>query len=461
MCNALGKLFGTDGVRGITNEQLSPILALKLGMAIGSFFGYNSKILVGRDGRAGGDMLVHAVIAGLQSAGAKVYYAGYTPTPALQYVVKIEDFDGGVVVTASHNPPEYNGIKVVGPLGIEIDRDKEKEIEEIFFEERFRRASWRLLVSDVSPYPGVVDKYVRGILGLVDKALIRKKRYRVVVDCANNVGSLATPKLLRELGVSVYTLNCDVNPIPSREPEPTPSTLRELSAIVKTVSADLGVGHDGDADRVIIVDDNGEVWWGDRTAALLSAYIGENKLKKAPRRVFTAVSSSTLVEEYLANYGIEVRWTPVGSVHISYSLLREGGIAGFEENGGFMYPPHQLVRDGAMTVALFLEYMAVENKSSSTLYSMLPRYYAIKTKIPMPRDLALKVVDSVKSHYTGLGYRVITIDGVKVFGEDWWVLVRPSGTEPVLRIMAEARSEEKAKTVVEKITQLIRRDKER
>ncbi len=449
----MARLFGTDGVRGVTNRELTPLLALRLGMAIGSFYGQGARVLVGRDARAGGEMLYHAVVAGLQAAGARVFTAGYAPTPAIQYAVKKHGFDGAVIVTASHNPPEYNGIKVVGPLGIELDRDKEREVEKIFFEERYRLAEWHRLVEEAKPFPGVVEDYINGILGLVDKRLIASKGYRVVVDCANNVGSLATPRLLRLLGAKVYTLNCDLSPYPAREPEPTPSSLVELRETVKALGASLGLGHDGDADRVIVVDEKGEAWWGDRTAALLSGFIAEEKLPNAPRRVYTAVSSSTLVEEYLRGYGVEVRWTPVGSIYISYSLLREGGIAGFEENGGFMYPPHQLVRDGAMTAALFLEYMARENEPASQLYSRLPRYYAVKTKIPMPRDVALEAVEAVKKAFTE--YRQVVIDGVKVFGEDWWVLVRPSGTEPVLRIMAEARTREKALEIVERVKRVV------
>ena len=449
----MGRLFGTDGVRGIVNRELTPLLALRLGMAIGTFFG-KARVLVGRDGRVGGDMLVHAVISGLQASGVEVYYAGYAPTPAIQYAVKTRGFDGGVVVTASHNPPQYNGIKVVGSLGIELSREQEKEVEAIFFEERFRLAEWSRLAADAKSFPGVLEDYVNGIISLVDKSLIRRKGFRVVVDCANNVGSLTTPRLLRELGVKVYTLNCDLSPFPAREPEPTPDTLAELRRVVVELGADLGLGHDGDADRVIFVDEKGEAWWGDRTAALLSAYIAENKLKDAPRRVFTAVSSSTLVEEYLKQYSVEVRWTPVGSIYISYSLLREGGVAGFEENGGFMYPPHQLVRDGAMTTALFLEFMAREGEAASRLYARLPRYYAVKTKLPMPREEALKAVEAVKKAFQG--YRQVTIDGVKVFGDDWWALVRPSGTEPVLRIMVEARSPERARQIAEKIKEIVR-----
>ncbi len=449
---SLGRLFGTDGVRGVVNKGLTIETALKLGMAIGSWLGPGARVLIGRDVRAGGDAIMHAVIAGLEATGATVYIAGYTPTPALQYAVRKHGFDAGVMVTASHNPPEYNGIKVIASDGIEVPREAEKEIEDIFFSEKWRLASWKSLVHDAKPWPGVVEEYVNAIVSMIDADIIKRRGYRVLVDAANSVGALATPHVLQRLGVKVYTLNGDLNPLfPGREPEPTPETLREAAKTVQSLNLDLGIGHDGDADRAIIVDEKGEVWWGDRSGTLLAAYVAENH-PELPRRVFTGVSSSILVEEYLSKFNIEVRWTPVGSVVISRTLVKEGGIAGFEENGGYMHPLHQPVRDGAMTAALFLEMMAREKARASELFSRLPRYYPVKTKVPMDRSTALKVLEEVKKRYAG--YRMVTIDGVKVFGDGWWFLVRPSGTEPVLRIMVEARDRGTAERIANELKQL-------
>ncbi|WP_048192637.1 phosphoglucosamine mutase [Pyrolobus fumarii] len=449
----MGRLFGTDGVRGVVNRELTVELALKLGLAIGTWFGTGSRILVGRDVRVGGDALMHAVIAGLEAVGCKVYVAGLAPTPAIQYAVRKHGFDGGVIVTASHNPPEYNGVKVVGSDGVEIPREAEREIEEIFFGSRWRYASWKSFVWEAKPWPNVIEDYVDAVASMVDDEAIRRRGFRVVVDAANSVGTLATPRVLQKLGVKVYTVNSDLNPLfPGREPEPTPDTLRETRRIVAELNTDLGVGHDGDADRAIIIDEKGEAWWGDRTGALLAAHVSERH-PELPKRVFTGVSSSTLVEEYLSRFNIEVRWTPVGSVVISRMLIREGGIAGFEENGGYMHPLHQPVRDGAMTTALFLELMAHEGVKASELFDRLPKYYAVKTKVPMPREKAVEVVNEVKKHFSG--QRMVTIDGVKVFGDGWWFLVRPSGTEPVLRIMVEARSPEEAKRLAEELKKLV------
>lgn len=443
------------------NEQLTPELALRLGSAIASHFGEGVHVLLGRDARAGGDMILHAVAAGLLSSGARVHVVadgGFAPTPAVQYAVKELGYDLGVMVTASHNPPQYNGIKVIGPMGIEVDRETERQIEEIFFEQRLRRVPWSRAVHDTTVEPRVLDIYVEAVVDRVDKTLIRSRGFRVLVDCANNVSSLTTPRILRRLGVKAYTIACDLSPIPYREPEPTPSSLAEAARTVTALGLDLGVGHDGDGDRAIIVDEKGEAWWGDRTGALLSAYIAEEKLLDTPKRIYTAVSSSRLVEDYLKPRGIEVAWTPVGSVNISYRLLEEGGLAGFEDNGGFIYPPHLLARDGGMTLALFLEMLARRSVRASQLYGELPRYYAVKTKVPMPREKAVRVVEALRQEYSGKpGYRVLTIDGLRVDADDYWFLVRPSGTEPVLRVMVEARSPDRAKELAESLVEKARR----
>jgi len=450
----LHKLFGTDGVRGVVNEELGPDLALRLGMAIGTFFGEGSRILVGRDVRAGGEMLKSAVIAGLLSAGAVVYDGGSAPTPALQYAVKSEGFDGAVVITASHNPAKYNGIKVIESDGIEASRDSERVIEEILFEQRFSRASWASLIHSVKPYPDVNELYVKAVVDRVDKELIKSKGFKVVIDPANSVASLVSPRIARELGAKVYTINGNLDPMfPGREPEPTPETLRETSRVVVSLGADFGVGHDGDGDRAIFIDDRGRTIWGDRSAVILAKYLLERD-PSSPRKVYTAVSSSTIIEDYLKDYGVEVVWLKVGAIDIARSMQKSGdALCGFEENGGFMYPPHQYVRDGGIALALMLELLAKLGKKLSELYDDLPRMYTIKTKLPMPRDKAVKAVEQVKEAFKE--YRQITIDGVKVLGRDFWLLVRPSGTEPILRIMLEARTEDKARELLDDVLKLV------
>lgn len=448
------RLFGTDGVRGVVNEDLNPEFILRLGLAIGSYFDKGSRILIGMDSRAGGEIIKGIVSAALMSTGVKVYDAGFTPTPALQYVVKSNGFDGGVMITASHNPPEYNGIKVIGPHGIEIDRDEERKLEEIYWENNFRRVNWSSLPYSVEKHKMVNEEYVKAVLSHIDKDLIRAKNYRVLIDPANSVGALTTPLIVKELGVKPIVINGTLDPLfPGRNPEPTVENLTETAKVTRELGVALGIAHDADADRAIIIDEKGVVNWGDRTATLLAKYLKEEKGLSG--KVYTAVSSSIMVEEVLKPLNIEVAWLKVGSVDIAHTMRRNGdALCGFEENGGFMYPPHQYVRDGGITTALFLEMMARYNASASQLFDKLPKYYALKKKYRMDREKALRVVELVKEAFKDK--RLITIDGVKVISSDYWLLVRPSGTEPLLRVMIEAKDIERLNEISSLIDSIIR-----
>lgn len=448
----MSKLFGTDGVRGVVGKELIPQFITKFALAVGAFFNEGARILVGMDNRGGNEAIKRIIEGTLILSGLKVYDAGLTPTPALQYVVKTEGFDGGIMITASHNPPEYSGIKVIGPHGIEVDRDEERIIEKYFWEEKYRIVSWRSAAEKVVKYPFVNDLYIDSIVSKVDVGKISRRGFKVLVDPANNVGALTTPKILKKLGVKPIVVNGNLDVEPARYPEPTPDNLLETAKLIPQYGCTLGIAHDGDADRAILIDEKGRIHWGDRTAVLLAKHLVVNRGERG--RVYTGVSSSTIIENVLKQLNIEVVWLKVGSVDIAHAMRKAGdALCGFEENGGFMYPPHQYVRDGGITMALFLEYLATEAKNASELFDELPFYHTIKTKYKMSRDLALIVVEKVKEEFRN--ERLITIDGVKVISNDYWLLVRPSGTEPLLRVMIEARDEEVAKQLLERIDRLV------
>jgi len=451
---SLRRLFGTDGVRGVVNVDLTPELALSLSIAIGTYFKPGSRILVGYDTRAGNTFLVPVIIGGLVSTGVKVYDGGLAPTPAIQYYIKKAGFDGGVVVTASHNPPEYSGVKVVMADGIEAPREVEEEIERILHESRFRRAPWSELSHGVTRVSDVVTRYVEGILELVDTDKVRRSDFRVAVDPANSVGALATPTLLRRLGVKVVTVNGELSSTPSRNPEPSPENIVDLVRYVQSSGVDLGVAHDGDADRAIFVADGGIVVPGDSSAVLLCQHIVENRGEREPPRVVTAVSSSTIVERVLGRYGIEVVWTRVGSIVIARTMLSLGAVAGFEENGGFMYPRHQYVRDGAMAVALMLELLSYSGRKLSELVSYLPKRYIIKRRVYAPKELLPEVYEELRRRFPKA--RVVDVDGVKVIDESFWILVRPSGTEPLIRVFVEGESEEVVGDLFKEVLEILK-----
>jgi phosphomannomutase/phosphoglucomutase len=433
------RLFGTNGIRGVVNKELTPETAIKIGSAIGTFF-RGKNLIVGYDARTSSLMLAKAVVAGLTATGCNVFSAGMAPTPALQFSVKNNVMDGAVIITASHNPPEYNGIKVVWKDGVELSREQELEIEDIFFSEKMKYADWKK-IGATCELPNITDEYVEAVKKHVDISAIAKKHFHIVVDPANSVGSLAAPRLLRDLGCKVTTINANIDgTFPGRLPEPRLENLKDLSLTVKAVGADLGVAYDGDADRSIFVDEKGEVYWGDKTFALVAKYF---LLENSGEKIVTPISSSTIIKDVADAYKGEIVWTKVGSVIVSQTMKKLKAKLGGEENGGIFYGPHQPVRDGAMSTALILDIMAKTNQKLSKLIEELPKYFIEKSKVECPEELKDKVLERLIAKVKGLN--INTIDGVKIWFEDnSAILIRPSGTEPIYRLYAEAKDHKKA-----------------
>ncbi len=442
------RLFGTNGIRGVVNKELTPEFAAKIAGAIGTFF-KQGKVLVGYDGRASNIMLTNAVTSGLISTGCNVYDAGMAPTPCIQYAVKNHNMDGGVMITASHNPPEYNGIKVMAKDGVEIPRAQEIKIENLFFENQAKRVDWRK-IGQVCFLPNVMEEYKAAIKNHIEVDAIEKMHYHVIVDPANGVGGLVAPYLLRELGCRVTTINANIDgTFPNRLPEPRPENLQDLMKTVKAVGADFGIAFDGDADRAIFIDDNGEMQWGDRTFALIAKnFLQTNR----GETIVTPVSSSIVVKDIADEYGGKLVWTKVGSTIVSRTMKKLKAKLGGEENGGVFYGPHQPVRDAAMTTALILSIMTKTGKNLSQLLNELPRYYLEKDKIKCPNGKKQKVLEELTEKAKHLNPE--TIDGLKLwFSDKSSILIRPSGTEPIYRLYAESETKENAAKLVKEYKQ--------
>jgi phosphomannomutase/phosphoglucomutase len=438
------KLFGTNGIRGLVNIELTPEMAIKVGACIGTFFGKGKNVLLGHDARTSAAMFSKAVISGLTSTGVNVYFAGLASTPALQFAVKSHQFDGAVLITASHNPPEYNGIKVVWNDGIETSHEQEITIEDIYFEDKIVYAQWDQLGA-VHELSDINMEYKDAIKKQVDVEKIKTKKFHVVVDAANSVGGIACPPLLRELGCKVTTINANIDgTFPGRLPEPRPENLGDFSATIKALGADMGVAFDGDADRSIFADKEGNIYWGDKTFAIV---IKQYLLKHPGAKIVTPVSSSTLIKDTVEAYKGQLIWTKVGSVTVSQTMKAEHANLGGEENGGIFYRPHHAVRDGAMTTALLLNIMADTGKSLGELVAEEPQYFLEKGKIECPDDKKELLLEAVKEMVKDES--TSTIDGVKIwFPDSSAILIRPSGTEPVFRLYAEAKNHEKAVKLV-------------
>ncbi|MCU0862019.1 MAG: phosphoglucosamine mutase [Methanomassiliicoccales archaeon] len=442
------RLFGTNGVRGVVNEYMSAQLALDVGRAIGSYMG--GKVALATDCRTSADMLRAAVSAGLTSVGCEVLDLGMQPTPSLQYFVKISGISGGVMITASHNPPEFNGIKAVDSDGTEMPREKEEEIERIFFSRSFTGTDWRS-VGSVRPTSGADAYYSRAVLSQVDEGEISNRKASVVLDCANGAGSLVSPGLLRRLGARAITLNC--NPegtFPGHPSEPTPDNLGDLISLVRERGADLGVAQDGDADRAIFVDDKGRYVYGDRSLAVVAAVmVAEN----GGGVVVTPVSTSQCVEDAVVAAGGEVIYTRVGAPIVARKMMEVGAVFGGEENGGLIFPGHQFCRDAAMSMAKMLEIISIEGPLSSLL-AKVPSYCLDKRKLHCPDDRKEEVLRAVCEAFAS--ERVDRTDGVKVFFEGGWTLIRPSGTEPIFRVYTEGRDEGTAKRLADECERTVR-----
>lgn len=442
----MGKYFGTSGIREIVNERLTPELALKVGKALGTYLG-EGKVVVGMDTRTSGEMLKGALISGLLSTGIDVIDIGLSPTPLTGFAIKLYEANAGVTVTASHNPPEYNGIKVWQENGMAYTNEMEKELERIIEEGRFRKVSWREI----------------GKLGFADpsKAYIKKAlemvalegSYKVVVDCGNGAGSLISPYLQRELGNRVVSLNSHTSGYFVRELEPNAKSLEELAKAVKVLKADVGIAHDGDADRIGVVDDQGNFV---EYEVMLSLISGHMLRKFGKGKIITTVDAGFALDDYVKPLGGKVTRVKVGDVAVAEGIIRENAIFGGEPSGTWIMPQWNLTPDGIFAGALILE-MIDKFGSLSELAKEIPRYVTLRAKIPCPNEKKRKAMEIIEREaLKSFEYRrLIDIDGVRIENDEWWVLFRPSGTEPIMRITLEAHTKEKAEELMKKARELV------
>lgn len=453
----MARLFGTDGIRGVVGQDMTPELAQRLGLALGTHLPAGARVALGRDARASGPMLASAAAAGLLAAGATVVRLGVCPTPAIQlYTARRDEVKAAVIVTASHNPAEWNGLKYIDGDGTEASRRQEERVERLYDSGRFRRANWRA-VGALESDDSANAEYVGAVRARIRVAKIRARRFRVVVDPGGGPGALTSPRLLESLGARVDLVHGELDgALSGRDPEPVEENLSKLKARVRRIGADLGIAHDGDADRCIFVDDRGSYVPGDQSFALLAQHI----LSKTKGGVVcTPVSTGSVVADVVRRAQGRVVYTAVGSPIVGRRMRVEGAVFGGEENGGLIFPDHQYCRDGLMAAARMLELLATKRRSLSELRRELPRYHVVKTKIPCPNDrkafLAKALRGWAKRRYRAS--RVDETDGIKVYIETAWVLARPSGTEPYYRVYAEAKSEAGAQRLAEEFVAAARK----
>jgi len=433
------KLFGTNGVRGVFSEDFTLEFVNDLVMSLATYF-KKGKILIGYDGRHSSPIVAKIVSSTLNYSGLDCYIAGLIPTPCLEYATKKLGYDGGLMITASHNPPQYNGIKPVASDGVEISREDERIIEQIFDEKNWIKAETFGKTFDEL---NSISTYIDGIISNISKIDIVKRKFKVTLDLGNGAQSVTAKKLCQELGCEVFTVNENIDgDFPGRGSEPTPQNLGELSKLVLETNSDFGIAFDGDGDRSIFCDENGKILTGDSSALLLCDYL----LKQYPNsQVVTCLNSGNIIEKIVQKSNSHVVRTKVGSVEVSRRMVVDNALIGYEENGGFMFGKHNHVRDGAMSLALMFDLLSKSESSLSENIASLPPNFTTKTKLECSVEQSKIVVDQLLKEFPNSD----TSDGIKIQVDDNnWVMIRPSGTEPIIRIYGESNSQQNLDSLI-------------
>jgi phosphomannomutase / phosphoglucomutase len=454
--NVQRRLFGTNGVRGIYGRELTLPLVIDLTYSLATYFD-TGPIVVGFDGRNSSPLLSNIVSAVLNAGGLDVMMAGQMPTPCLQFAAKTKKFTGGIMITASHNPPEYNGIKPCANDGVEISREDERRVEKIFYNRQFSKIDQtnKTLVDQ-----NIINEYIDKVLSLIDVEKIKSRAFKVVMDLGNGVQALVAPYLLKKLGCQVFTINSNIDgDFPGRGPEPTVDNLSSLSNMVRDVHADFGVAYDGDGDRSLFCDEKGIIHPGDKTAAVLVKYLINSKHNGA--EIICPINTTLNVQLVADEGNSNIVYTKVGSVEVSREMIKRNALIGLEENGGFMYGKLNQVRDGAMTTGLVLDMLAnfsAANKSTtqfSDIIGSLKKIAQFKTKFKCSsKEVANKIITKCLEH--GSPNKIEKLDGAKIWiDEESWIMVRPSGTEPLVRMYGESISQTLLDSKVREYTRII------
>jgi phosphomannomutase / phosphoglucomutase len=441
------RLFGTNGIREVVGEKFTASFVSEVAAAIASVVPPPGPVAVGWDGRTSSPEFSRIVSSTLALAGHRVVELGLLPTPAIQYNVPKVGARLAVIVTASHNPPEFNGVKCIASDGLEVPRSVEEEIEAAVEKGTPRSVPYGA-VGEISTDAFAGERYLAGILGQVDAAKVAGRRFKVVLDCGNGASVVTSPTLLRRLGCRVVSLNGHVDgTFPGRASEPTEASVADLRKLVPAVGADLGIAHDGDADRAVFVDATGAFVPGEAMLALFARDAAE---RNRGGTVVVPVSASQAVEDAVAPAGGKVVYTKVGSPSITHEMQARGAVFGGEDNGGLVFPGFQLARDGGMAAAAALDLLARRGVPLSDLVASVPHYTLVREAVACPAELRGPVLDRLSKALAAGAERVVDLDGLKVYRDGGWVLLRPSGTEPIFRVSAESKDAAAARALADR-----------
>ncbi|MGB9906527.1 MAG: phosphoglucosamine mutase [Candidatus Saccharicenans sp.] len=438
-----------SGVRGVIGESLTPQIAARFASAFGTYLG-QGPVLVGQDTRPSGTMLKKAVLSGLLATGCQPVEVGILPIPTILFLTREKQARGAVVITASHNPPEWNGLKFIGPEGLYLRPSQVEEFLDIFHQGEFTFVPEER-IKNVVQEKNAGELHLKRILSRLKVNSIRRRKFRVVADCANGAGATLLPQLLQELGCESLLLNTSLSGQFAHQSEPVPENLGELCRRVKEFQADLGLAQDADADRLALVDEKGRPLGEDLTLALAVQHV----LKKKRGPVAVNLSASMAIDELAARFRVPVIRTKIGEVNVVEAMLEQGAVIGGEGNGGVIWPEIHPGRDSLTATGLVLEMLAESSEPLSALAAAFKTYHLVKDKMDCPAELAFRAVVELRHRYQG--ENISTLDGLKISWPDSWVHIRPSNTEPIIRLLAESHSVSRSLRLIENFKKEIKK----
>jgi len=442
------RLFGTSGIRGLANLEVSPSLAYEVGQSLAGKLG-EGRVVIGYDTRTSSQMLLFAIVSGVCSGGLDATILGMIPTPTLAYLSRALQARAGVMITASHNPPDCNGIKLFTGGGIAYDRKLQQEMEHALRSGKSRIVDWKSIgeieFSDES------ERYIR----MITDNVVLEKQWNVVVDTECGAASLIAPEVLRLLGCKVASINAQPDgTFLGRTPEPSPENLAELSGLVRILKADIGIAYDGDADRVVFIDERGEFIEQDRALGAFACHA----LKKRKGAIVVPVDTFLSVEETVRQSGGRLIRTKVGDVYVANAVKKYGAVFGGEPCGAWITPEFHLCPDGILHSVLFLKALEEFGEKPSRFVSRVPKYHLLRRKIACPEQFKRKAMAEIEkklSKHLSKSSKLIRVDGLGFQIEDGWVLIRPSGTEPILRVTSEAAGIKSAEKILKIVVSIV------
>lgn len=440
------RLFGTDGVRGVANSELTPELAFQLGEAAGHFLGDRGacRIVVGRDTRRSGEMLEAALVAGITSTGGDALLCGIVPTPAVALLVRELGADGGVVISASHNPPEYNGIKFFSREGFKLPDDLEDEIEAFCSDDSARKRPTGAGIGRCHAVPDAAERYIAHAVGTVEGDLAG---LRVALDCGHGAASITSKEAFERLGATVVAINCDFNGMDINVGCGS-THLEPLAELVRKDGFDLGIAHDGDADRVLAVDERGGEVDGDQIMAVGAVRMAEEG-RLPGNTVVSTVMCNLGFEVAMRERGINVVKTKVGDRYVLEQMQAMGATLGGEQSGHIIYLEHNTTGDGLVTALQIAAAVKRSGQSLSALASVMTRYPQVLINVRVNDKARLATSAAIASAIHG---------AEEELGDTGRVLVRASGTEPVVRVMVEAADEAEARAIAKDLVEVVQQE---